>query len=150
MKKISDCQTLSYSKTVPVEFEKNFLSVTLGSLRTACAELAKRTTFKFVNFQQRLRILKKVENFSRKFDIFQREIRSSLRTVSGRVNEKFPKSLKIIYNHKTDSGIHFSNDCSQRNILLDLQDLSSLVFLFRGEHCSLLTVFLILGNPVSL
>ena len=54
MKKISDCQTLSYSKTVPVEFEKNFLSVTLGSLRTACAELAKRTTFKFVHFLETL------------------------------------------------------------------------------------------------
>ena len=47
-------------------------------------------------------------------------MRSYLRTVSGRVNEKFLKSLKIIYNHKTDPGIHFSDDCPQRNILLDL------------------------------
>ena len=47
-------------------------------------------------------------------------MRSYLRTVSGRANEKFPKRLKIIYNHKTDPGIHFFNDCPQRNILLDL------------------------------
>ena len=47
-------------------------------------------------------------------------MRSSLRTVSGRVNEKFLKSLKIIYNHKTDPGIYFSDDCPKRNILLDL------------------------------
>ena len=63
MKKISDCQTLSYSKTVPVEFEKNFLSVTLGSLRTACAELAKRTTFKFVYFLGALEDSKKGRKF---------------------------------------------------------------------------------------
>ena len=63
MKKISDCQTLSYSKTVPVEFEKNFLSVTLRSLRTACAELAKRTTFKFVHFLVALEDSKKGRKF---------------------------------------------------------------------------------------
>ena len=33
-KKNPNCRTLGYSKTVPVVFEKNFLSVTLGSLRT--------------------------------------------------------------------------------------------------------------------
>ena len=63
MKKISDCQTLSYSKTVPVELEKNFLIVTLGSLRTACAELAKRTTFKFVHFLVALEDSKKGRKF---------------------------------------------------------------------------------------
>ena len=63
MKKLSDCQTLSYSKTVPVEFEKKFHSVTLGSLRTACAELAKRTTFKFVHFQEALEDSKKGRKF---------------------------------------------------------------------------------------
>ena len=60
------------------------------------------------------------------------------------------KSLKTINCNKTDMGIHFSNTCPQRTLLLDLQDLSSLFFLFRGEHGSLSTVFLILGDPVSL
>ena len=130
--------------------KKNFIVSRLDILVLCVQSRRNGQRSNLFTFQQRLRILKKVENFSRKFDIFQREMRSSLRTVSGRVNEKFLKSLKIIYNHKTDPGIHFSDDCPQRNILLDLQDLSSLFFLFRGEHCSLLTVFLILGNPVSL
>ena len=63
MKKISDCQTLSYSKTVPVEFEKKFHSVTLGPRRIACAELAKRTTFKFVHFLVALEDSKKGRKF---------------------------------------------------------------------------------------
>ena len=64
MKKISDCQTLSYSKTVPVEFEKKkFHSVTLGSLRTLCTESAKRTTFKFVHFLVALEDSKKGRKF---------------------------------------------------------------------------------------
>ena len=61
--KISNCRTLGFSKTVPVEFEKKFLSVTLGSLRTACAELAKRTTFKFVHFLVALEDSKKGRKF---------------------------------------------------------------------------------------
>ena len=43
--KISDCWTPSYSKTVSGE---NFLSVTVGSLRTLCTWPAKRTTLEFL------------------------------------------------------------------------------------------------------
>ena len=49
--KISDCRTFSYSKTVSGE---NFLSVTLGSLRTLCTRSAKRTTLEFFHFLESL------------------------------------------------------------------------------------------------
>ena len=54
MKKISDCRTFSYSKTESVVSEENFLSVTLGSLRTLCSGSAKRTTFEFFHFLEAL------------------------------------------------------------------------------------------------
>ena len=83
MKKISDCQTLSYSKTVPVEFEKKFHSVTLGYPRTLCTESAKRTTFKFVHFLVALEDSKKGRKFfkenwylsKRKKELFEDRVR---------------------------------------------------------------------------
>ena len=82
--KISDYWTFSYSKTVSSE---NFLSVTLGSLRTLCTRSAKRTTSEFFHFLEELEGKMKDEGwiFQRKIGIFQREIWSSLRTVSSRV-----------------------------------------------------------------
>ena len=71
MKKISDCQTLSYSKTVPVEFEKKIFLVSrldLFVLRVQSWRNGQRSNL--FTFKKRLRILKKVENFSRKIDIF--------------------------------------------------------------------------------
>ena len=49
--KISDCWTLSYLKTVSGE---NFLSVTVGSLRTLCTWPVKRTTLEFFHFLEAL------------------------------------------------------------------------------------------------
>ena len=49
--KISDCWTFSYSKTVSGE---NFLSVTLGSLRTLSTRSAKQTMLEFFHFLEAL------------------------------------------------------------------------------------------------
>ena len=81
--RISDYWTFSYSKTVSSE---NFLSVTLGSLDTLCTRSAKRTTSEFFHFLEELEGKMKVEYFpTNENGIFQREIWSSLRTVSSRV-----------------------------------------------------------------
>ena len=61
--KISDYWTFSYSKTVSSE---NFLSVTLGSLRTLCTRSAKRTTSEFFHFLEELEGKMKVEYFPTK------------------------------------------------------------------------------------
>ena len=53
-RKISDCRTFSYSKTVSGSVRWKSCSVTLGSLRTLCTGSAKRTTFEFFHFLEAL------------------------------------------------------------------------------------------------
>ena len=69
---------------------ENFLSVTLGSLRTLCTRSAKRITLAFFHFLEALKDFKwRLNIFQRKIGLFQKEIWSYLRIVSSRVIEKF-------------------------------------------------------------
>ena len=91
-RKISDCRTFSYLKTVSGSVGENFSSVTLGSLRTLCIRSAKRITLEFFHLLEALEDCKRRWNiFQRKIGISHREIWSYLRTVSSRVIEKFFK-----------------------------------------------------------
>ena len=50
MEKYQTAGGLVIRRPCPVVFEENFVSVTLGSLRTLCSGSAKRTTFEFFHF----------------------------------------------------------------------------------------------------
>ena len=50
MEKYQTAGCLVIRISCPIDSEENFLSVTLGSLRTLCSGSAKRTTFEFFHF----------------------------------------------------------------------------------------------------
>ena len=54
MKKYQTAGRLVIRRPCPVVFGENFLSVTLGSLRTVCTRSAKRTMLKFFHFLEAL------------------------------------------------------------------------------------------------
>ena len=54
MEKYQTAGRLVIRRPCPVVFEENFVSVTLGSLRTLCPRSAKRTTFEFFHFLEAL------------------------------------------------------------------------------------------------
>ena len=74
MEKYQTAGRLVIRRPCPVVSEENFISVTLGSLRTQCSGSAKRTTFEFFHFLEALEDLNKGRIFSKENCIFQREI----------------------------------------------------------------------------
>ena len=90
MEKYQTAGRLVIRRPCPVVSGENFLSVTLGSLRTLCTRSAKRITLAFFHFLEALEDCKwRLNIFQRKIGIFQKEIWSYLRIVSSRVIEKF-------------------------------------------------------------